>query len=249
MIKKIFSHIKKRLKSINSFALVCFNQFIKLLIANSFCRGLYNAIARYPSCNISWGAEVTINSSLDHCTAIYKGTWFNGKLGYGSYINKHCNINGTIGRFSSIGPQCNVVRGRHPYTLPYVSTSPMFFSQMKKAGETFATYQTYKEYNWVDDRTPIIIEHDCWLGFHVTIIEGVTIHTGAIVLAGAVVTKDVPPYAIVGGVPAKVLGYRFNDETIRFLLASEWWNKDPQWLRKNWLAFNDMEKFKKLFNN
>ena len=76
-----------------------------------------------------------------------------------------------------------------------------------------------------------------------SIISGVTIHDGAVVLAGAVVTKDVPPYAIVGGVPAKVLRYRYDEETIQKLLKSQWWNQDIKWFEKNWKCLNDIKSF------
>ena len=70
------------------------------------------------------------------------------------------------------------------------------------------------------------IGHDCWIGSGVRIMGGVSIGTGAVVAAGAVVTHDVPPYAIVAGVPAKVLRYRFDSETVQALLASRWWECD-----------------------
>ena len=67
------------------------------------------------------------------------------------------------------------------------------------------------------------IGNDVWIGAHAQIKSGITIGTGSIVAAGAVVTKDVPPYAIVGGVPAKIIRYRFPEETVEKLLKSEWW--------------------------
>ena len=67
------------------------------------------------------------------------------------------------------------------------------------------------------------------------------------VLAGAVVTKDVPPYAVVGGIPAKVIKYRYDDETIKFLLRIQWWNNDIEWLQKNWRLLNDINKLKEYY--
>lgn len=70
----------------------------------------------------------------------------------------------------------------------------------------------------------IIIMNDCWIGEKVTILSGVTIGNGAVVAANSVVSKDVPPYAIVAGNPAKVIGYRFNESQIEALLLIRWWN-------------------------
>ena len=68
-----------------------------------------------------------------------------------------------------------------------------------------------------------------------------------IIATSAVVTKDVEPYAIVGGVPAKKIGQRFNDQEISFLLDHKWWNKDLEWIKNNAHAFEEIEKYKKLF--
>ena len=68
----------------------------------------------------------------------------------------------------------------------------------------------------------IIIDDDVWIGHHVTILTGVHVGQGVVIAAGAVVTKDVPPYAIVGGVPAKIIKYRFPDDMIKKLLMIDY---------------------------
>ena len=88
------------------------------------------------------------------------------------------------------------------------------------------------------------VGNDVWIGENVFFQGGVIIGDGAVVLAGAVVTKDVPPYAIVGGVPAKVLKYRYDEETIKFLLSIKWWDKDVNWLRDNWQLLCDINRLK-----
>ncbi len=96
-------------------------------------------------------------------------------------------------------------------------------------------------------RPMAIIGNDCWIGENVFYVGGITIGDGAVVLAGAVVTKDVPPYAIVGGVPAKVLKYRYDDDTIQFLLRIKWWNNSIEWLRENWQLMTDIDKLKEYY--
>jgi acetyltransferase-like isoleucine patch superfamily enzyme len=74
----------------------------------------------------------------------------------------------------------------------------------------------------------VVIGNDVWIGSSVTLKGGITIDDDAIVAMGAVVTKDVPPFAIVGGVPAKVIRYRFSEAEISAINASQWWNKDDE---------------------
>ena len=163
-------------------------------------------------------------------------------MGYGSYIGPYCEITANIGRFTSIAPYVKTNSGIHPYTYPYVTTCPMFFSTRKQNGYTFADKMVFNE-----SAERLEIGNDCWIGENVFITGGVRIHDGAVVLAGAVVTKDVPPYAVAGGVPAKVLKYRYDEETIKFLLDCQWWNLDIQWLKHNWALFTNIEALKTHF--
>ncbi|MGB5686044.1 MAG: DapH/DapD/GlmU-related protein, partial [Candidatus Electrothrix sp.] len=95
----------------------------------------------------------------------------------------------------------------------------------------------------------VTLENDVWIGANSVILSGITLGNGVVVGAGAVVTKDVPNYAIVAGVPAKIIKYRFDKKIINELLQIEWWNFDKQVLKDNISLFQgqfDSDTLKKL---
>lgn len=187
--------------------------------------------------------KVDISSSFEGANVIGDNTKFCGCMGYGSYICNDCSIIGGIGRFTSIAAEVRNAQGVHPITAPYATTSPMFFSLKKQSGITFAKNQLFDEM-----RAPISIGNDCWIGQRAFFVGGLTIGDGAVVLAGAVVTKDVPPYAIVGGVPAKIIKYRYDEETIKFLLEKKWWDMPIEWLKENSALLCDIDRLKEVLN-
>ena len=89
----------------------------------------------------------------------------------------------------------------------------------------------------------VTIGNDVWIGQGVSIKSGITIGDGAVIGAGAVVTKNVEPYAIVGGVPSRLIRYRFSKEQIEALLEIKWWNRSIEWLEENGRYFIDVDKF------
>lgn len=153
--------------------------------------------------------------------------------------------NAEIGKFCSIADNCRIGMSGHP--LQYISTSPIF-TEKRNALQQCWIEKDFFEHKSLDEL--VIIGNDVWIGSHVLIKGGVHIGNGACVAAGAVVVKDVPPYAIVGGVPAKVIRYRFSPEVIGKLLELEWWNFDESKLKnsiaifqKDILCVDDLEKF------
>ena len=155
----------------------------------------------------------------------------NVKMGRYSYIGASCSFNNVdIGSFCSIASYCAVGGGVHP--MDFVSTSPVFLSGDNIFGVNFA------EFNF-EEAPKTIIGNDVWIGEAAFVKAGVTIGDGAVIGAHAVVTKDVPPYAIVAGVPACVLRYRFDRDTIDRLLRMEWWNWSEADLRSKASLFSD----------
>lgn len=153
-----------------------------------------------------------------------------------SYIGAGCTITECdIGRYCSIGPGVKIGLGKHPTN--FVSTSPIFYNPNNILGINVAKRPRYQEFA----RT--IIKNDVWIGANAIILDGITIGNGAVIAAGAVVTKDVPDYSIVGGVPAKVIKYRFDHLTINKIVESEWWNKEANELEKNIKDFLNIEDF------
>lgn len=133
-------------------------------------------------------------------------------------------VNCEIGQFCSISDDVIIGGAEHP--IDWVSTSPVF-QNVKHSGPK----ERFSKHNF-EGITRTVIGNDVWVGKRVIIKAGVKIGDGAVIGAGAVVTKDVPPYAVVAGVPAKVLKYRFDEETIAKLLKSKWWDLSDEDLEK-----------------
>ena len=188
----------------------------------------------------TWNTFISLSSRFEGANSLGEGSCFLGSMGYGSYLCERCNIEAEIGRFTSIGAEVRTLPGTHPFTTPFATTSPLFYSTKRQAMQTFVTERHFDEV-----LPPVRIGNDCWIGVRVLLQGGVTIGDGAVVLSGAVVTKDVPPYAIVGGVPAKVIKYRYDEETIDFLLRTKWWDKPIEWLRENNALLRDIDALKK----
>ena len=139
----------------------------------------------------------------------------NSFFGIHSFCGYDCTIiNTEIGSFCSIANKVTIGGAAHP--MHFVSTSPVFLSHKDSVKAKFAKH----------DYLPKIetkIGHDVWIGEGAFIKAGVEIGTGAVIGMGSVITKNVPPYAIFAGNPARLIRYRFDDKIIKRLLATEWW--------------------------
>lgn len=199
-------------------------------------------------------AKASRKTTFEGMCQLHPYSEFHGSMGMGSYIGEHSKLSARIGRFCSISNNVLCNYAVHPYLAPFVTTSPCFFSLNQahsQCGSTFATEQIFCEERVKDKKENIAIEigNDVWIGERVFIVGGITIGDGAMVLAGAVVSKDVPPYAIVGGVPAKIIRYRYDETTIEWLLRIKWWNNSNEWFKKNWRLLSDIEELRNYFNS
>ncbi len=205
----------------------------------------YYRIACRRQVRLSPLAIVAGGSTFEGMNRILSRTQFRGSMGRGSYISHSSNLDARIGRFSSIGARVRVIQGAHPYKAPYVSTSPYFFSDAGQCGVSVLDEPVYDEHRYSDPgrRHAVVIGSDVWIGTDARLIAGVTVADGAVVLAGAMVTKDVPPYAIVGGVPARILGYRYDESVIARLLDIRWWDRDMSWINARHHLFTSLPSF------
>lgn len=183
------------------------------------------------------------NNYVGNFSSIYQS-----ELGKMTYVGQNCSIMYTkIGRYCSLAGDVKIIFGKHP-TKEFVSTHPAFYSPNTACGVSYLHECRFDEYDYIDDKKTFMVEigNDVWIGSGVKIIGGVKIGDGAIVLAGAVVTNDVEPYGIVGGVPAKVIDYRFDRNEIDLLMNTKWWEWDTNFIKANAISFRTMKDFEKI---
>ena len=195
----------------------------------NFIKNLYNFIKHLSrQKNINWSYNVATKEDciIDEKTTIYGNhSLYKVRIGFGTAIGKNANISYTaIGKFCSIGPNFLCGWGIHP--IDGISINPAFYSTAKQNGFT------YSKIDKIDEREPIQIGNDVFVGANVTVLDGVTIGDGAVIGAGAVVSKDIPPYAVAVGCPIRIIKYRFAPEIIDELLAVQWWDRDEDVLKK-----------------
>ena len=182
------------------------------------------------------GAVININSHFEGYNYIGINTAFTDSyLGLASYIANHSIIRKTkIGKFCAIGDNVRTFLGLHP-TKDFVSIHPVFFSIKNPVNFSFVKQQLFEEHKYIDANKKYVVEiaNDVWIGTNVLIMDGIRIGDGAILAAGSVITKDVEPYTIVGGVPAKFIRKRFKDSEIDFLLNFKWWERNIEWITQN----------------
>lgn len=195
----------------------------------NFIKGI---IKNLPNPKISCLSMIADNNQISKNVTIHR--WSKIQLStidsYTYIANNTDIVNATIGRFCSIADFCRIGLPSHNPSL--LSTSPIF-TIARNAAKT----------SWVDkdvadfESKHVTIGNDVWIASHALIMGGLTIGDGAVIASGAIVTKDVPPYAIVGGIPAKVIRYRFSPEIIDQLLKLKWWNFPEERLKKHLSCF------------
>jgi len=203
----------------------------KLRAENPSCK-----ILSVPVGNVRMGENVAILTGV-HLKEV--------SLGNFSYVSDNSRlVNVTIGNFCSIGPDVQVGLAPHPSRI-FVSTYPAFYSKFN--GGCPLSFREDKTFD--DSVLKTDVGNDVWIGSNAIIPGGIQIGNGAIVAAGSVVVKDVPPYAVVGGNPAEIIRYRFSEDQIEILMASEWWNWPIEKIRHHVDNFIDIEKFRAIVHS
>lgn len=188
------------------------------------------------------------NTVFDNCLVI------NSLLGFGTYIGDGSHISSArIGRFCSIAENVRIAIGNHP-TSVFVSTFPSFYYNTEsQIGFTFhegnSLFEGLNRYPKGEKEYQVVIGNDVWIGCNCLILSGVKIGDGAVIGAGSVVTKDVDPYSVVAGVPAKVIKYRFEEEQIHSLNSIKWWNWPIDKIKSRYTSFSNIDSFINKYGN
>lgn len=175
-------------------------------------------------CKFGEGVKVHSNSVLSK-TSVGRYTY----IATGSRLHL-CSI----GAICSVGPEVMVGMGRHPSSR-FASTHPAFFSTNAQSGPSLTATSKFDEFSHT------CIGNDVWIGARAILLDGVSIGDGAVVGAGSVVTREVGPYSVVGGVPNRLIRRRFPDDQVAFLLRLQWWQRDLHWPREHAHLFHDID--------
>lgn len=177
--------------------------------------------------------KAIVDSRIDRLSKIEAGsTIVNSTFDRHSFCGYDCTIiNCDVGAFCSIANGVSIGGIRHP--MEFVSTSPVFLSHKDSVKMKFSRHK-------YSIKLRTIIESDVWVGERVLIKAGLRIGVGAVVGMGSVVTKNVNPYTIVAGNPARNMRKRFDDATIKALLDLQWWTMPDSELKKIAIYFNDV---------
>ena len=211
-ISRYFSQIRWRRAMISRLSWVLFGRWLQWLNTPGFKSDIraYARRTKFAGANVLRGGTV-----ITDCT-VGRATYFGG-----GFI-----ANSDIGAFVSVGPDVRIGGlGGHP--TGWISSHPAFYSTHRQSGLSYVKKDYFAEHQ----RTSI--GNDVWIGAGTIVLDGVAIGDGVVVAAGSVVTRDVTPYTIVGGVPAKLIRKRFDDDTIERLRAVEWWNWPDEQLRRS----------------
>lgn len=181
------------------------------------------------------GSEIK-NSYIHKSSKVESGSQIvNSKFDKYSFCGYDCEIiNTEIGPFCSISN--NVKIGNYNHPVNWGSTSPVFINGRDSVSKKFSEHPSINQ-------LPTIIGADVWIGTNAIIKQGVNVGEGSIIGFGSVVTKDVKPYSIVGGNPAKLIRYRFSDDYIGVLIKSKWWNFDDAKLKRLAKNINNIDVF------
>jgi len=195
------------------------------------------AMLRFRHARISYGVVVGPNCHLGQRVRIHENAILaNTDIGDYSYVGGGSRLqNCRIGKYCSLGPEVQVGLGIHP--TDRISTYPGFYSARSAAALRLGEDSRVREFEQVR------IGHDVWIGNRATIMDGVEIGNGCVVAAGSIVTADVEPYSIVGGVPAKLIRKRFDPGQIALLQELKWWDRSPEFLAENADLFNSPARF------
>jgi acetyltransferase-like isoleucine patch superfamily enzyme len=205
-------------------------------IKNILKREMYKI--KFPNSKIYKNVQIDTLSSVGMNSVLFSSiSLINTVIGNYTYVQKYTSIcNTEIGNYCSIASNVNIGLASHPINL--ISTSPVFYDNSQPLPDFFVKNNTFSE---VLPRT--YIGSDVWIGQSVMIKAGLSLGTGSIIGAGSIVTKDVQPYSIVVGVPAKTIKMRFSDDLIVELLNSKWWEEDPKVLKSLSCSFANPKEF------